>query len=210
MSVRPTHPHRIAIAAAIVAALLLAASGTAEGQTRPVAMGAIPSGAGLGLVAWDGTIEELRVEAAAAGCRLESAWITVDGRFLGYTVGAPAFVNANFDAIAGTTLRPSRVLLIVCAGDVVRTPAPPVATPTVPPGPVPNPPPAAPPAPGEPSPAPPFSTTPLYDPFGNDLECSDFPTQADAQILFEAAGGPEVDRHGLDADGDGLACEELP
>ncbi|MCA9856505.1 MAG: excalibur calcium-binding domain-containing protein [Dehalococcoidia bacterium] len=29
-------------------------------------------------------------------------------------------------------------------------------------------------------------------------------------MLFEAAGGPGVDRHGLDPDGDGIACEELP
>ncbi|MFW5812181.1 MAG: thermonuclease family protein [Alkalispirochaetaceae bacterium] len=43
-----------------------------------------------------------------------------------------------------------------------------------------------------------------------DRDCSDFPTQAAAQRFYEAAGGPEVDPHRLDADGDGVACESLP
>lgn len=50
----------------------------------------------------------------------------------------------------------------------------------------------------------------LYDPFGEDKNCSDFETQAEAQTFFEAAGGPEQDPHRLDGDGDGVACESLP
>jgi len=42
---------------------------------------------------------------------------------------------------------------------------------------------------------------------GNTLNCSDFRSGAEAQKLFLAAGGPVQDRHNLDADGDGLACE---
>jgi hypothetical protein len=38
-----------------------------------------------------------------------------------------------------------------------------------------------------------------------DRDCSDFTTQAEAQVAFEAAG--EGDPLGLDADGDGRACE---
>ena len=48
-----------------------------------------------------------------------------------------------------------------------------------------------------------------YDPRGVDRNCGDFETQAEAQAFFEAAGGPEVDRHRLDGDGDGVACASL-
>lgn len=52
---------------------------------------------------------------------------------------------------------------------------------------------------------------PRYDPSGPDVDCSDFARQAEAQRFFEAprqATG-ERDRHRLDADGDGIACESL-
>lgn len=42
-----------------------------------------------------------------------------------------------------------------------------------------------------------------------DRNCSDFSNQKKAQKFFEKRGGPRKDRHGLDADGDGIACEEL-
>ncbi len=41
----------------------------------------------------------------------------------------------------------------------------------------------------------------------NALNCDDFLSNAAAQKTFLAAGGPLQDRHGLDRDGDGLACE---
>jgi endonuclease YncB( thermonuclease family) len=41
-----------------------------------------------------------------------------------------------------------------------------------------------------------------------DRDCSDFTTQSEAQRFFEAEG--PGDRHRLDADGDGWACESLP
>jgi len=42
----------------------------------------------------------------------------------------------------------------------------------------------------------------------DDKDCSDFSTHAEAQAFFESqrSGDP----HGLDRDGDGLACETLP
>lgn len=40
-----------------------------------------------------------------------------------------------------------------------------------------------------------------------DRNCSDFSSQAEAQQFFENTQG---DPHGLDADNDGIACEELP
>jgi competence protein ComEC len=49
-----------------------------------------------------------------------------------------------------------------------------------------------------------------YDPMGRDRNCSAFPTHAEAQAFFIAAGGPEYDPHRLDGDNDGIACESLP
>lgn len=44
-------------------------------------------------------------------------------------------------------------------------------------------------------------------PSDGDYDCSDFETQDQAQAVFEAISG---DPHGLDGDGDGVACESLP
>ena len=41
-----------------------------------------------------------------------------------------------------------------------------------------------------------------------DRDCSDFSTHAEAQDFFESEG--YGDPHGLDRDGDGIACETLP
>jgi micrococcal nuclease len=49
-----------------------------------------------------------------------------------------------------------------------------------------------------------------FDPNGPDRDCSDFRTWAEAQDFYEAAGGPASDRHRLDANNDGIACETLP
>ncbi|MGB0389148.1 MAG: excalibur calcium-binding domain-containing protein [Ardenticatenaceae bacterium] len=67
-----------------------------------------------------------------------------------------------------------------------------------------------PPAP-QPTQAPPSTGyTGPYDPFGPDRDCGDFSTQREAQAFFEAAGGPASDRHRLDRDNNGVACESLP
>ena len=50
----------------------------------------------------------------------------------------------------------------------------------------------------------------LYDPNGPDRNCTDFETWQQAQDFYLAAGGPESDRHRLDNDGDGIACESRP
>ena len=49
-----------------------------------------------------------------------------------------------------------------------------------------------------------------YDPAGPDRNCSDFDTWSEAQAFYKAAGGPATDRHRLDGDGNGIACETLP
>ena len=93
-------------------------------------------------------------------------------------------------------------------GAPTRRPSP-TPTPT-PQSPTPTPTPPTPtPAPQEPTPTP-QSSTPGTDPGGPDRNCSDFETWAEAQAFYEAAGGPETDRHRLDGDGNGIACESLP
>jgi Excalibur calcium-binding domain len=42
-----------------------------------------------------------------------------------------------------------------------------------------------------------------------DKDCSDFPTWKKAQKYFKKHGGPRRDPSGLDADHDGIACEDL-
>jgi hypothetical protein len=49
-----------------------------------------------------------------------------------------------------------------------------------------------------------------YDPFGPDRNCGDFDSWQEAQDFYESAGGPSNDRHRLDGDRDGIACESLP
>ena len=43
----------------------------------------------------------------------------------------------------------------------------------------------------------------------NDKDCVDFETQHEAQLFFEANGGPSKDPHNLDRDKDGIVCESL-
>jgi hypothetical protein len=45
---------------------------------------------------------------------------------------------------------------------------------------------------------------------GMELNCSAFETQAEAQAVYIAAGGPLLDPYGLDLDRNNLACENLP
>ena len=61
-----------------------------------------------------------------------------------------------------------------------------------------------PPSPTQTSPSP--SPTQTFE----DLNCSDFDTWPEAQEFYEAAEGPDEDPHGLDRDGDGVACGSLP
>lgn len=45
----------------------------------------------------------------------------------------------------------------------------------------------------------------------NVYNCSDFKTQGEAQEVYDTCNSPEnPDRHGLDRDGDGIACQSLP
>ena len=59
-----------------------------------------------------------------------------------------------------------------------------------------------------PTPAP-EPTAPPVDAF-IDRNCGDFAGWQEAQSYFLAEGGPDADPHGLDRDGDGVACQSLP
>ena len=59
-------------------------------------------------------------------------------------------------------------------------------------------------------PTPTPATTQPEEDDDDDRNCSDFATWREAQDFFLSAGGPESDPHGLDGDGDGIACESLP
>jgi micrococcal nuclease len=52
----------------------------------------------------------------------------------------------------------------------------------------------------------------LVQPAGafTDRDCSDFSTQRQAQHFYKKHRGPRSDPHRLDADHDGIACEDLP
>jgi endonuclease YncB( thermonuclease family) len=43
-----------------------------------------------------------------------------------------------------------------------------------------------------------------------DRDCADFASQRAAQLFYLANGGPRTDPHGLDSEGDGIACESNP
>ena len=62
------------------------------------------------------------------------------------------------------------------------------------------------PGPAKPSPTP----TPTPEDTFVDRNCGDFDTWREAQNFFLSEGGPGHDPHGLDRDGDGVACQSLP
>lgn len=64
----------------------------------------------------------------------------------------------------------------------------------------------SPPVESEPEPAP-QTEAELPSCFAGDCDCGDFSTQAEAQRVLDAEPG---DRHRLDGDNDGIACESLP
>jgi hypothetical protein len=55
------------------------------------------------------------------------------------------------------------------------------------------------------------TSDPTYDePYVDyDYNCSDFSSQAEAQNIYDSAGGAANDIFQLDSDGDGIACESL-
>ena len=63
-------------------------------STPPGLFGLLPQQGGPGLVTWGGgTVTGIVRAAAERGVTLRTLWVTSDARWIGYIVGAPAFVN---------------------------------------------------------------------------------------------------------------------
>ena len=116
---------------------------------------------------------------------------------------------------AGTTetASPTRIFIQVecrpaqLPSAAIPSPPAPTPLPTATPAPLPAISPTATPAP-EPTPESVVGAQPTVAP--SDVNCGDFAAWAEAQNFFIASGGPDSDPHGLDANGDGVACQSLP
>jgi uncharacterized protein YraI len=134
-------------------------------QTTGQVTGTLRVSGGTSLVVWSGgPITDLVANAQGQGCAMASAWTTSGGSFIGYTVGAPAFVNRAWnERYPGGTVANTSALIVVCAPPAGSTPpvtSPPPTT-TTPPPTTTTPPTGTSPAPAQPGGAPP-------GPAGND------------------------------------------
>ena len=136
---------------------------------------------------WEPPDESYWCEYATHWIKIKVAWdLTATDREL-----------AALREMIDTCESPSDVRSVQPTAEPVTTTAPPTAT-------RPAPEPTATAVPATPS-------SPLkYDPNGPDRNCTDFDTWEEAQAFYLAAGGPEADRHKLDGNKDGVACESLP
>jgi hypothetical protein len=109
---------RIAAPLLLVATLLIAQHATASAQGAGEIAGNIPHAGGYAIVVWGGgTPDTLVVAATAKGCSPASIWITSEGQFVPFIVGAPAFVNATFvDRWPGGSIPGGTPIIIVCKG----------------------------------------------------------------------------------------------
>jgi len=89
--------------------------------------GSVPTSGGLGLVVWSGgPTAELVSSAITQGCNLRSVWVTTStGRFVGYIVGAPAFVNRGWDErFPGGEISGPAPMVLLCNSPGAAVPAP--------------------------------------------------------------------------------------
>ncbi|MDA0365549.1 MAG: HYR domain-containing protein [Chloroflexi bacterium] len=71
-----------------------------------------PSGSGVNTALWNGGSIEQAVD--AAGASLNSIWIYEGGKAIGYTVGAPSFVNSVFFALfPGVEIPSGQIMILV-------------------------------------------------------------------------------------------------
>jgi hypothetical protein len=88
---------RMTAALALAATLVLAQQATASAQAAGEISGNLPQNGGFAIVVWGGGTPDALVDAATdGGCSPASVWITAQGQFVPYIVGAPDFVNAPF------------------------------------------------------------------------------------------------------------------
>jgi hypothetical protein len=88
---------RITAVLVLFAALAVAQQTAASAQTAGEISGNLPQNGGFAIVVWGGGTPDALVQAATAGgCSPASVWITAQGQFVPYIVGAPEFVNTPF------------------------------------------------------------------------------------------------------------------
>ncbi|MGE3960371.1 MAG: SH3 domain-containing protein [Dehalococcoidia bacterium] len=76
--------------------------------------GNLPPTGKAGLIVWGGgSMDSLVATAAGRGCNVRSVYAVKDGRFVGYTPGAPAFVNASWFSQIGE-VNGIAALLVFC------------------------------------------------------------------------------------------------
>ncbi len=105
-------------------------TGSGSGQI----VGSVPS-RGVGLVVWSGGATTSLVSAAqSGGCNVASVWSAADGQFVGYTPGAPSFVNRGWESrFPGGNISGTTALVVLCgSGAAPSTPAPSTPAPTTP------------------------------------------------------------------------------
>jgi uncharacterized protein YraI len=95
----------------------LPTGGTTGGAASGTISGSLPVDGGPGLIVWNGgTVQALVTAAASGGCSVRSVWSTVDGRFVGYTAGAPSFVNVQWGERYPDAVPALSPLIVICAG----------------------------------------------------------------------------------------------
>lgn len=109
---------RAAAAALLVFTLVMAHSSTASAQAAGEIGGNLPQNGGYAIVVWGGGTPAALVQAATAkGCSPASVWITAQGQFVPYVVGAPDFVNEGFvGRFPGGSMPGGTPVIIVCQG----------------------------------------------------------------------------------------------
>ena len=87
---------------------------TTPSASAGVITGNLPPTGKAGLIVWGGgSMDSLVVTAAGRGCNVRSVYAVKDGRFVGYTPGAPAFVNASWVSQIGE-INSVAALLVFC------------------------------------------------------------------------------------------------
>jgi uncharacterized protein YkwD len=112
-----------------VAALAAREAARAHAQAPGAIAGSLPRAGGFGLVVWSGgSVGELATAAGAQGCTLSAVWTARAGALTGHILGAPAFVNAAFEALfPGGALPAQSALLLVCRAAGTPAAPPPAA-----------------------------------------------------------------------------------
>ncbi|MEZ4552364.1 MAG: hypothetical protein AB7U23_11445 [Dehalococcoidia bacterium] len=107
---------RGAATAVLIVALAVAQTSVVSAQAPGEIGGNLPQNGGYAIVVWGGGTPDALVQAATdKGCSPASIWITAQGQFVPYVVGAPDFVNEGFiERFDGGSLPGGTPVIIVC------------------------------------------------------------------------------------------------